>query len=227
MRKGRKYGLWLWVWMTAGLLLSACGEDAYHYPSVRLEFLTAYSDVEGQLDRVVADDGKEYPVWTDDSGSQTRPDSLVRIISNYEVVQAEGTEGVRLYAVSAAIAPVPLPADKFADGVKTDPVDVLSIWLGRNYLNLMLEVKAQHARHQFHFVENRVTVDAEARRSSVELTLYHDDGGDTQAYTQRAYCSVPLAGYAVEGVDVVELDFHVHTYSGEVSTYHFEYIPIL
>ena len=120
-----------------------------------------------------------------------------------------------------------VPADKFADGVKTDPVDVLSIWLGRNYLNLMLEVKAQHARHQFHFVENRVTVDTEARRSSVELTLYHDDGGDTQAYTQRAYCSVPLAGYAVEGVDVVELDFHVHTYSGEVSTYHFEYIPIL
>lgn len=226
MRKKWIVGLWAWVWAAVGLLLSACGEEDYHYPAVKLEFLTAYSDAEGLLDRVVTDEGREYSVWADASGSRTRPDSLVRIVSNYEVLQADGADGVRLYAVSAAVAPVPLPAEQFADGVKTDPVDVLGIWLGRNYLNLTLEVKAQQARHKFHFVEDCVTVDAEARRSSVELTLYHDDGGDVQAYTQRAYCSVPLLSYAVDGVDVVGVNFHVHTYSGEVKTYHFEYTPI-
>ena len=78
----------------------------------------------------------------DDSHSRIRPDSLVRIVSNYEWVHEEGGEGVHLYAVSAAVAPIPLPVDKFPEGVKTDPVDVLSVWMGRNYLNLMLTVKA-------------------------------------------------------------------------------------
>ena len=164
-------------------------------------------------------DGEEYAVLVDDSHSRIRPDSLVRIVSNYEWVHEEGGEGVHLYAVSAAVAPIPLPVDKFPEGVKTDPVDVLSVWMGRNYLNLMLTVKAH--------VEDRVDVDIEAHRSSVELTLYHDDGGDTPAYSQRAYCSIPLLQYADEGVDTVEVSLHVHTYSGEVKTYTFEYRPLI
>ena len=174
------------LWGVLCLLLTACGEDSYHYPSVKLEFLTAYSGDDGTLERVLTDDGEEYAVLVDDSHSHIRPDSLVRIVSNYEWVHNEGDEGVHLYAVSAAVAPIPLPAEKFPEGVKTDPVDVLSVWMGRNYLNLMLTVKAQHEKHKFHYVEDRVDVDIEAHRSSVELTLYHDDGGDTPAYSQRA-----------------------------------------
>lgn len=208
------------------LLLAACGEDNYHYPSVKLEFLTARSGADGMLERVLTDEGEEYAVLADDSRSRTRPDTLVRIVSNYERIRSEEGEGVRLYAVAAAIAPIPQPADKFPDGVKTDPVDVLSVWMGRNYLNLMLTVKAQQGKHTFHYVEDRVTVDADARRSSVELTLYHDDGGDTQAYSQRAYCSIPLLQYAGEEIDVVDVSLHVYTYSGEVKTYTFEYRPV-
>lgn len=217
-------GCLLW---TMCLLLVACGEDDYHYPSVKLEFLTAYSGADGTLERVVTDGGEEYAVLVDDSHLHTRPDTLVRIISNYEGVYGEGGEGVHLYAVSAAIAPIPLPADRFPDGVKADPVDVLSVWMGRNYLNLMLTVKAQHGKHKFHYVEDWVEVDTDARRSSVELTLYHDDGGDTQAYSQRAYCSIPLLQYTGEGIDTVDVSLHVHTYSGEVKTYIFEYRPLI
>ena len=84
------------------LLLTACGEDSYHYPSVKLEFLTAYSGGDGALERVLTDDGEEYAVLVDDSHLHIRPDSLVRIVSNYEWVHNEGDEGVHLYAVSAA-----------------------------------------------------------------------------------------------------------------------------
>lgn len=226
MKKGMTDYLCGWLLLGLCLLLTACGEDDYHYPSVKLEFLTAYSDADGMLERVLTDEGEEYQILADASASHTHPDSLVRIVSNYELVQTEAEEGVRLYAVSAAIAPRPLPADGFPDGVKTDPVDVLSIWMGRNYLNLILTVKAQNGKHTFHYVENQVTVDTDTRRSSVELTLYHDDGGDTQAYSQRAYCSVPLLQYAGDDVDAVDVSLHVHTYSGEIKTYGFEYRPL-
>lgn len=207
------------------LALTACGEDDYHYPSVKLEFLTACSDAEGALVEVVTDEGRRYDIWAGASNLHIRPDSVIRIISNYDLIREGDTEGVRLYAVSGAIAPQPLPQEKFPDGIKTDPVDVVSIWMGYDYLNLILGVKAQSGKHQFHFVEDEVVLDAESRRSAVTLTLYHDDGGDVPAYTQRAYCSVPLSQYALDDVDVVEISFRVCVGTDEMKTYRFEYRP--
>ena len=63
-------------------------------------------------------------------------------------------------------------------------------------------------------------------RLFVSLSLYHDDGGDLQAYTKRAYCSVPLRHYATEGVDTVTVRVSVRVYSGEVKMYELEYKPL-
>ena len=44
------------------LLATACGEDEYHYPDVRLDYLTAHSGADGRLETVLADDGTLYDV---------------------------------------------------------------------------------------------------------------------------------------------------------------------
>ena len=143
---------------------------------------------------------------------------------NYELTANDGnSESALLYSASNAIAPVPITADKFADGVKTNPVDVQSIWLGWNYLNMVLEVKAQDKPHKFHFVEDSYAV--EGNRATVSLTLYHDDGDDVQAYTQRAYCSIPLQQYVTRGIETVRLSIDIHTYAGKINTYQFDYTP--
>ena len=68
---------------------------------------------------------------------------------------------------------VPQTVDKFEEGVKTDPTDVLGIWMGLDYLNMTLIVK-ENGEHKFHFIEDEVIVDTATGCSEVYLTLYHD-----------------------------------------------------
>lgn len=205
-------------------LLAACGADEYHYPSVKMEFLTARSGADGSLRSVTTDAGETYAVLTDASGLHITPDSLVRIVSNYAVEQtSDGGQGAVLYALTQAIAPLPKPADWFEGGVKTEPADVTSIWMGHDYLNLVLAVK-QQGKHALGFVEDEVTDDGEGGRT-VRLTFYHDVSSDVQDYTKRAYVSVPLWHYAAPGVNRVKLFFSLQTQKEGMKTYAFEYVP--
>lgn len=44
----KKYCDW-WLLPLLACLLTGCGDDDYHYPSVKLEFLTAFSGADGYL----------------------------------------------------------------------------------------------------------------------------------------------------------------------------------
>lgn len=214
--------LWLALW-----LLASCGkDDDYYYPSVRFEFLTAHTGARGQLVEVRTDGGLLLPVAEDASGSLARPDSTLRIVANYELlgdVLAAPT-GVKVWAVGSVVSPVPVPSVAFRDGVTTDPVRPLSLWLGLDHLNLVLEVEAQSGVHLFHFVQDSLRVSPSSGACDVWLTLYHDDGGDPQSYARRAYLSVPLRQYAAMG-EAVDLHFSINTYSG-LRTYDFRYAPV-
>lgn len=206
-------------------LFAACGDD-YHYPSVKLEFLTAFSDAGGGSKYLLTDEGERYAVLENADRLQMKADTFTRIVSNYELVKAaDGTTGVRLYAVLNTISPLPLPAGKFEDGVKTDPVELQSIWLGRDYLNLLLGIKAQDGKHLLHFIEDKIEKDEATGEVNVELTLYHDASSDVLAYTKRAYVSVPLWNYASEGVRKVTVTLSVNTYADGIKKYQFDYIP--
>lgn len=207
-------------------LLAACGGDEeYHYPSVKLEFLTAFSGADGYLQAVVTDEGETLPVVEDKTKTNIEANTSVRIISNYAREQAaDGTVGAVLYALSGVFSVPPRTADKFEEGIRTEPADVLSIWMGHDYLNMMLEVK-ENGEHKFHFIEDEVTVDAASGCSEVHLTLYHDAKEEMASYTRRAYASVPLRQYAAEGIRKVTVRFGVHTYSGDFKTYEFVYNP--
>lgn len=207
------------------MLLTACGEDEYHYPSVRLEFLTAFSGTDGKLKSVLTDEGVSLPVAEDASNLTIDANSFIRIISNYApMTAADGSEGVKLYAVASTISSMPQPPSKFEQGVKNDPVELQSIWMGIDYLNMVLGIKVQNGTHRLGFVEDEVSKDTESGHTTVRLSLYHDSSNDVQAYTKRAYVSVPLWQYATEGVQQVSLYFTLHTSSGE-ETYSFEYVP--
>ena len=191
----KKYCDW-WLLPLLACLLAGCGDDDYHYPSVKQDFMTAFSGADS-----------------------------VRVISNYaSEVTADGTAGAVLYALSGVLSVVPQTVDKFEEGVKTDPTDVLGIWMGLDYLNMTLIVK-ENGEHKFHFIEDEVIVDTATGCSEVYLTLYHDAKEEVVSYTRRAYASVPLRQYAAEGIQKVMVHFSVHTYSGDIKTYDFVYNP--
>ena len=187
------------------VFLFSCNEDdGAPYPSVRLEFLTAESGADGRLQTVVTDKGERLGVAEDRTGAELLPNSSSRVVSNYEVLSSVGgRKEIRIYALANTVSPVPLPAGEFRNGLKFDPVDMLSIWMGRDYLNMTLSIRAQNARHTFHFIH----------------------GGDVEAYAKRAYVSVPLRQYTSDIGESVIIYFSFHTYDGEVQTYQFEYVP--
>ncbi|MBR4048659.1 MAG: hypothetical protein IKK07_09450 [Bacteroides sp.] len=106
------------------------------------------------------------------------------------------------------------------------PASIQSIWMGLDYLNMILQVKAQNKKHTFRFIEESATIDEETNELNLLIGLYHNNNGDLEAYTQRAYASVPLKQYAEKGYSKINIRFTLNTNEGETSNYDFEYIPL-
>lgn len=214
----KKYCCGLFV-IVVSCLLASCGDDDYRYPSVKQEFLTAFSGADGRLESVLTDNGETLQVVEDASGLHVNADTAVRIVANYETLVTDNkVTGAKLYALLQTVSPVPLAADEFEGGVRTEPSEIQSIWLGYDYLNIVLQVK-QQGKHLFHFVEDGFSVDKDSGRAVVRLTLYHDISSAVQDYSKRAYLSVPLKQYMAGGVRGVDVYFSIYTYSGHFKTY--------
>lgn len=152
------------------LTLAACGDDDdYHYPSVELSFLTGITDGNGALCRVLADDGSTHTVAEDRTNRITTPDTVIRILANYERIETESAEGshAKIYSWSNIVSPLPQLPAYFKDDIKTHPVNVVSIFKGYRYLNLIVTVREQTAKHRFHFVEGDSWTDEAGGNMSV------------------------------------------------------------
>lgn len=199
----------------------SCKDDAYTYPPVQMEFISVHTNETGTLDYFRNDDGKAYYVENATRFTNMRSDTLYRMVCNYEVLSAPSATdkgNTLIYALKQVVSVDPVCMDK----VKTDPVEVQSIWKKAvNYINIVLLVKSQNGKHLFHFIENGIT--EEGNRKRLTLTLYHDKSNDVEAYYQNAYLSVPLTKY--EGIlaagDIV--DFRINTRSEGMKTYSFTY----
>lgn len=208
------------------LWVSSCDSDeGYEYPSVKLEFLTAETGSDGCIESVVTDDGRRLPIEKDHTRSQLQANASVRIVSNYELLTSiDNKPEVRIYGLMQVVAVDPKPRAEFENGVKRDPVDVTSVWLGQDYINMVLGIHWQNAKHRFGFIEESVTDHGDGR-PDVKLSLYHDNGGDMEAYSERAYLSIPLKNRYPEGAHIT---LYFHTYDDNnknKAVYEFEYIP--
>lgn len=192
--------VWLLSLSLFMLLLVSCSDDEYNYPSVRRDFLTVVSGDNGYLEMLIPDKGESLTVSEDRTKSKITPNGSIRVVSNYEVLSLKGgAQAARIYGISSVVAPSPKLAVDFPQGVKTDPVDVLSIWMGRGYLNMILNIKTENSQqHLFHFVEEDVALNNGVK--TVTILLYHDAGSGEEFYTKRAYLSIPLEKY----VDAME-----------------------
>lgn len=196
-------------------LLTSCGEDDYYYPPVKLAFLTATTSIDGTVASVVTDDHQRLTVADDKSGLDLPSYTSQRIVANYE--QMPESDGIRLYGAVKVVCPTPLWKNELASQYKDDPVEVISIWPGNGYLNMILGVK-ETTEHTFHFSETSKALNAHDAR--VDISLHHDAHGGTEAYLQRCYLSIPLEKYekSTQAASIT-VAFSLNTYTEGVKTY--------
>lgn len=116
MRIRKLHIVWFWGLL---LLMSACGEDDYYYPSVKLEFVTVKAGTDGSIQTLIPDNGEALTVSKDRTGSAISPNTSRRVMSNYETLSNGHTATAVIYSLQSLVTPTPKPADDptYKDGL--------------------------------------------------------------------------------------------------------------
>ena len=207
----------LLLWLFGVMLLASCQDDSYQFPSAVREFFVAYLAADSTVNAIETDEGQRYNVVENRTDFKGTPDSLARCIGYYE--QVEG--GIRLYSAKRVFSVVPSTAAEF-DSIVIDPVQVVSLWQSPAYLNMRLALRHGGEEHEFDFVQDSLRLAVHSGRTDIWFSLYHDAHGDTEAFTDFVYGSLPLATYLAAYPKLV-VHFTVNTYDEGLKQYQFEY----
>ena len=206
------------------LLWEGCKEEDYVYPNVVTEFIGVQTDHEGTISQLVADNGTVYPVLQRDGRGGLVADTLYRTVSIYEpIVQEEGKgTAAQLYSCQLVLSMDPVAEAAFKGNIKTDPVDIQSIWLSGNYVNMILLVQYKDQTHAYHFIDEGFTPNEDGTQT-LNLRLYHDRRNDYEAFTKQVYLSVPLKNYLQLLRKGDKIRFSLNTYKEQETYREFDY----
>lgn len=204
------------IGLLAGLLaLSGCSkEEESNFPNASWMMADAMMDANGTPIQLHTDDGKTYRITNPDflkerlleSGPGMYKDTLIRTNCVCILHPLPSAEATLLDAVQA-FAPLPIPAEDFKNGVKTDPVYIRSIWKTDRYINLTLEPMGKDKSLAFHFADYGWHETHDGKRIQ-KLVVHHNQNGDYPAFRRTVYLSVPIWQYAPvlrKGTDSLEI----------------------
>lgn len=213
------------------LSVGACKDD-YSYPNVLTELADVQTDASGHLKTLTTDNGDIFTIGKCASTDKFVADTLYRMLTIFEPLE-EQPKLLLVHTAHPVFSELAQPIFNFKDGVKTDPVDIQSIWRSGDYLNMILLVQTKDQRHEFHFVEkgiyhyeeqdNSKTIQSNKERQVLELTLYHDRNEDYEAFTTKYCFSVPLRPYEgkLKKGDIIR--FSLNTYKEGNTSREFEF----
>ncbi|MBR1933873.1 MAG: NigD-like N-terminal domain-containing protein [Prevotella sp.] len=212
--------LFLTLTVLAAALLAGCEQDAYEKGEgenslVRADFVEAHVNADKKIVSVTTDDGELLNVSNPFNQNWVQKgDTLYRAMLYYRPADAGQVEAVSCGKIEVASL---IPLDSIDDGMKTDPVRLESVWMGKNrrYLNVGLYLKSgatddEDAVHRLGIVAREVVSHADGRQTLL-LQLYHDQGGVPEYYSQRNFFSI-----ALDKIPADSLSISINTYDGEV-----------
>ena len=205
----------------SSLLFTSCTQDNYEkgegeYSQLRADFVEAHVGADKRVDYVLTDDGdslRTNPPFT--VSWITTADTVYRALLYYELKEGE----VDGYNLSQVLVPTIKTVSRLGGDVKTDPVNVQSVWRARSgrYLNLRLrvmtgEVENGETPRQVFGCAKDTLISHDDGRSALYLLLYHHQNGQPEYYSRDVYLSIPLAGVQADTVVM-----RLQTYEGEYS----------
>lgn len=204
-------------------VFTACKDEEYVYPSVLTEMVDIKTDSSGKLSYIDTDYGSSYKINERSGLEGFTPDSVYRTLSIFETLDSESNSmSATLYSCQFVISAIPSTEDKFTDGIKTDPLDIERIWHSGDYINMVLDVKAKDKTHIINFIDYGINENPDGS-STLSITLYHNQNGDYEAFTKKAYASVPLWPYKEKLKQGDKIEITVNTYKEGVTKREFNY----
>ena len=190
--------------LTAILLpaVISCDEEENKIETMFSGFMSGYTDSEGYVTVLKDDYGVQYMV--NEKSEQLRPDTLYRMVATVALDENKTARILQMEPTKSFYA----PADSLVpDSVKvTDPVEIISMYLGGGYINIYLGVRVSKEKtvHRLLYTHK----DSIGRK---KFTIYHNAYGDEPVYTKHAYLSIPLYGYGLAKNDTVFLSCNGYT----------------
>ena len=176
--------------------LTSCHDDNDDspFPNLMTEMVDCPTDAKGTMTTIVLDDDTRLAVTNEQT--DLKPNVTYRCLADY-VIEDDGR--ATLYGLKSC----PILRDSTAIA-QCDPVNVVSLWRTRRYINLHLLPKTQdQGLHDWGFITDSI------RGRHAYLRLHHRQGNDPTAYSTDLYASLPL--------DLVEADtitLRIFTFSG-------------
>ena len=192
----------------------ACTQDAYEkgegaYSEMTAQLADAHVNSDKRVDYVDTDEGEHLMLSQSASAMFiTKADTTYRVSFYYKMVEGK--------AEPLSMGRVTVFSPQVIKAMKTDPVRMESMWIGRSkkYLNMSFYVMTgttgdDDVKQTLGCHRDGVTKNADGTQT-LRLTLYHDQGGVPEYYSQRVYVSIPIQGIKVDSISL-----QVNTYDGE------------
>jgi len=204
------------LFVVALLCLCSCTQDTYDkgegdYSQMMAELADAHVDAHKYIDYVDTDEGQHLVLSEAVTASFIAKADTTYRVSFYYKMAGEKAQPITLGNV-LVVTP------KAIKDMKTDPVRLESMWIGKSakYLNmgvyLMTGTTQSSSLKQILGCRRDTLMHNADGTTTLRLTFYHDQGGVPQYYSQRAYFSIPLTGVAADSVWL-----SVNTYDGLVT----------
>ena len=201
--------------LTVLFMLWSCTTDSYDkgngkYSLLQAELANIHVGADLRIDYLTTDDDQRLQVANPLAvGWMKTPDTTYRAVAYFNRKE-EGAEIIGINRVGVAVP-------KKIDTLKTDPVRFESLWMGHNgqYLNASIYLLTgtaddENAIQRLGCCKDTLIANADGSATQ-RLTLYHDQGGVPEYYSQRTYLSIPMKGIKADSVSIA-----VNTYTGVV-----------
>lgn len=127
-----------------------------------------------------------------------------RVILNYTPLNGDSIKVNHTSTIYTGLIEQGSYPDKYVD----DPVKIQSVWVGGNYLNLILEV-------EYHSVPHSLALLRDDSSSSIDLYISHSRNNDPAGYPQVMYASFLLTDLGkVSPTQPIPFRLFINTYSG-------------
>lgn len=217
-----KYIFALLVIIPVVSIFQACNDDGYSLDNFSLALATV-NPIDSKTYYLTLDDGTT--IWPASSNVVYTPKADQRVIVNYTPLSDE----IGKYDHYAKINGI---QDILTKGVinltsqnekevGNDPIKILDLWTGDNYLNIHFAINVGGVKtHTINLVKNKLNAGSTTKENgAIELELRHNKNGDDEKYGLKNYAAFDLHSLQIAGQDSVKIIVKITDFDNQTKTF--------